>query len=701
MAKQIPDSVKNEIQTAYSTYLENKGFKARYGQRLMIAEIAKGLFDVDGSDRAISVVEAGTGTGKTIAYLLAALPVARQLGKKLVISTATVALQEQIVSKDLPDLAAHSGLEFSFSLVKGRGRYLCLSKLDLLLSNHQQQNPTQGLYEDELALRLDDDVHEFYQELGESYARGDWDGDRDSWVNEIDNQDWQLITTDHRQCTNRRCSHFSGCCFFRSRQGVDQATCVVANHDLVLSDLALGGGAILPPPEETIYIFDEGHHLADKALQHFSHRVRLKSTQSWLKQLTKNLSKMLKDLGNPDSLARTLEPVAALSENILRIQGDLIPLIDELQSQVSEQRSDQNYYRFVGGVVPDSVREFAVQLAGSYGRLFSVLDSAAETLKEAIDEPLLGISKDGAELWYPSLGRFLTRSESSWALWRDYAEASVAEGVPKARWLTSISNLEGEDTELSSSPILAAETLTKHLWDSCSGAVVTSATLTALGVFDRLMMRTGLPAHARFCRVPSPFDYSAATLNIPALKASPAEVEAHDEDVANTLVQLITKSDAVLVLFTSWRQLLSVQEKLSNTADLNILAQGMYSKQELLRKHKQRVADGQGSILFGLASFAEGVDLPGKLLTHVIIAKIPFSVPGDPVESALHEWVKQQGGDPFMDISVPDASVRLIQACGRLLRSETDSGMITVLDNRLLTRRYGQALLNSLPPFRR
>ncbi|MEH6811840.1 MAG: DEAD/DEAH box helicase, partial [Motiliproteus sp.] len=524
MAKQIPEAVKKEIQAAYSQYLDNKGFKARYGQRLMIAEIVKGLFGVDSEGSAISVVEAGTGTGKTIAYLLAAIPVARHLKKKLVISTATVALQEQIVSKDLPELAAHSGLEFSFALVKGRGRYLCLSKLDLLLNNHQQNNPTQGLYEDELALRLDDDGYEFYQELGESYARGDWDGDRDSWPTEIDNQDWQLITTDHRQCTNRRCSHFSGCCFFRSRQGVDQATCIVANHDLVLSDLALGGGAILPPPEETIYIFDEGHHLADKALQHFSHRVRLKSTQSWLKQLSKGLSKMLKDLGNPESLARTLEPVATLSENISRIQGDLIPLIDELQAQVSEQRSDRAYYRFVEGVVPDSVRDFAVQLAGSYGRLFSVLDSASETLKEAIDEPLLGVSREGAELWYPTLGRFLTRTEGSWALWRDYAEAGVSAGAPQARWLTSISGLDGEDTELSSSPILAADTLKKHLWESCSGAVVTSATLTALGVFQRLIMRTGLPEHARFCKVPSPFDYSAATLNIPALKASPAEV---------------------------------------------------------------------------------------------------------------------------------------------------------------------------------
>ncbi|MCW8885683.1 MAG: ATP-dependent DNA helicase DinG [Motiliproteus sp.] len=699
MSASIPEELKQQIQSAYSEYLENRGFRARYGQRLMIAEIVKGLLQKSGE--AISVVEAGTGTGKTVAYLLAALPVAAYLGKKLVVSTATVALQEQIVNKDLPDLAKHSGMTFSFDLVKGRGRYLCLSKLDNLLNNHQNTNPNQALYEDELDLRLDDQQHQLYQQLGEAYAKGDWDGDRDNWPDELDQQHWQTITTDHRQCTNRRCSHFSGCSFFRSRQGLEQADCIVANHDLVLSDLALGGGAILPEPEETIYIFDEGHHLSDKALQHFSFNLRLKSTQNWIKQLAKTLLRVQKEMKNPEVLARNLQPVEQLLETIKTLQDNLYPIVEQLQGSATAEQ-DSEYFRFTDGVVPEAITDLANQLAVVYGRLVSQLDSAAETLKEAIDDPLIGIPKESAENWFPVIGRLLSRAEASCALWRDYAQASVQTTVPQARWLKWLDGPEGSDTEPSSSPIVASDTLNKHLWDSCAGAVVTSATLTALGEFDRLIMRSGIPRGSRFSRVPSPFDYAtAAQLNIPNIQASPSDIQAHDEAVADTLEKVLSAEDAALVLFTSWRQMLSVQEKMADCEDLKILAQGMYSKQEVLRRHHKRIEEGKGSVLFGLASFAEGVDLPGKLLTHVVIAKIPFSVPGDPVESALHEWVRKRGGDPFMDISVPDASVKLIQACGRLIRSETDRGQITLLDNRLLTRRYGQALLNALPPFRR
>ena len=625
MTVAIPEALKQEVQQAYSRYISSKEYRARYGQRLMIAEIVKGLMTQNESNPAISVVEAGTGTGKTVAYLLAALPVAKHLGKKLVVSTATIALQEQIVLKDLPDLAQHSGMDFSYELVKGRGRYLCLSKLDMLLQNHESQNPSQALYEDELDLRLDDRTHTLYQELGESYAKGDWDGERDSWPKELDDGDWRPVTTDHRQCTNRRCSHFSGCCFFRSRQGLDKADCIVANHDLVLSDLALGGGAILPDPQETIYIFDEGHHLSDKALQHFSYRLRLRSTQSWLNQLPKTLGRLVKDLGNPDGLARKLSTVASLSESISQSLGSLLPVIESLQEDLINDDREKQHSRFVGGVVPDIVRESASQLAGLYNQIFSQLDATAEILKEAISEPLLGISKEGAERWYPTLGRMLARSESALALWRDYAVANPANATPKARWLTTIEGSEGSDIELACSPIVASETLKTHLWEPCAGAVVTSATLTALGEFQRLIMRTGLPESCRYSRVPSPFDYAnAARLNIPNLQASPSDTEAHDEAVANTIKQVILKEDAALVLFTSWRQMLRVQELLATAENLEIIAQGMYSKQEVLRRHKLRVDDGKGSVLFGLASFAEGVDLPGKYLTHVVIAKISF-----------------------------------------------------------------------------
>ena len=698
----IPDSLKQQIQQAYSRYLESRGLKPRYGQKLMIAEIVKGLLESEQSSP-IVVVEAGTGTGKTIAYLLAALPLAQHLGRKLVLSTATVALQEQIVLKDLPELQQHSGLSFDYALAKGRGRYLCLSKLDQWLQS-DAQNPTMALYEDELALRLEPQTLELYRNFADAYVKGSWDGERDSWPDEVSNDSWSGVTTDHRQCSNRRCSNFSACCFYKARSALDQADCIVVNHDLVMSDLALGGGAILPDPEESLYVFDEGHHLADKALNHFYHQLRIHSWQSWLKQLPKTLKRMLKEMREPDTLVRTvgaIEPlVADTLELIQQLELQLQPLLVEMPEDTG--RDNIRHLRFAGGVVPQGLLEMAQTLEPRARELLLQLDTLNEKLKEAISEPVQGIDRELAERWFPSAGRLLARAEAARALWRAMLAKDKPGQPPQARWLSLIERPEGDEIELSCSPILAAEQLQSSLWQRCAGAVVTSATLTALGQFEQLRLRSGIPAESRFAVVPSPFHHTqAAQLRVPDLKAAPTDPDAHDEAIADELERCLAKDQAALVLFSSWRQMLKVRDLLQPQLAQRVLAQGDCSKQELLKQHKQCVDRGEASVLFGLNSFAEGVDLPGDYLKHVVIAKIPFSVPGQPVEKALDEWIRAQGRDPFMELAVPDASVRLIQACGRLLRSETDTGQISILDNRLTTRRYGRALLDALPPFQR
>ncbi|MEH6651295.1 MAG: ATP-dependent DNA helicase DinG [Motiliproteus sp.] len=699
---QIPTELKEQIQQAYSKYLESRGLKARYGQKLMIAEIVKGLLETDQSPP-ISVVEAGTGTGKTIAYLLAAIPLAKHLGKKLVLSTATVALQEQIVLKDLPELLEHSGLSFDYALAKGRGRYLCLSKLDQALQNGDQ-NPNLALYDDELALQVEPKTLELYRSFADAYIKGTWDGERDSWLDELTSVEWSGVTTDHRQCSNRRCSNFSGCCFYKARQGLDQADCIVANHDLVMADLSLGGGAILPEPDETLYVFDEGHHLADKALSHFNHQLRLHSWRNWLKSLTKTGNRMLKELREPESLVRTLKPLESLVAGLLELLQRLDLPLQQMVAQIpdDDRNDDVRYVRFPDGVVPVEVLELAQQLEPRCRDLQLLLDSVTEKLKEAMAEPVHGIDQQLAERWFPTAGRLLARAEAARALWRGLVIKDKPGQPPHARWLSYHQSPEGEELELCCSPILAADTLNASLWQRCGAAVVTSATLTALGQFEQLKMRSGVPADSRFAIVPSPFHYAeAATLRLPQIKAAPNEVDAHDQQVAEELGRCLAPDQSALVLFTSWRQMFKVRELVKPALAERILAQGDSSKQQLLVQHKQRVDDGEGSVLFGLNSFAEGVDLPGDYLKHVVIAKIPFAVPGRPVEKALDEWIRGQGRDPFMEVAVPDASVRLIQASGRLLRSESDTGLITILDNRLTTRRYGRALLAALPPFKR
>jgi ATP-dependent DNA helicase DinG len=217
----LTDQLKQQIQRAYSQFLESKGMKSRYGQKLMIAEIARtlGAIALDDENRRttsghICVVEAGTGTGKTVAYLLPAIAIAKAMGKKLVVSTATVALQEQIVNKDLPELLRHSGLSFNFALAKGRGRYLCLSKLDNLLNEYESgMNPTRALYEDELP-SINAHAIKLYQTMMDALAGNRWNGERDTWPQALEQNEWQIITTDHRQCTGRRCSNVSSCSFF-------------------------------------------------------------------------------------------------------------------------------------------------------------------------------------------------------------------------------------------------------------------------------------------------------------------------------------------------------------------------------------------------------------------------------------------------------------------------------------------------------
>ena len=233
------DEVKNSIQETYRSLLAAYDHVPRYGQRLMIAEIVnslKPLFDETEARSPIVTIEAGTGTGKTLAYIVSIIPIAKALKLKVIISTATVALQEQIVIKDLPDILKGSNLDFSYALAKGRARYLCLSKLDLMLRSDESRNALSDLYGEET---VEFEGAPIYEQMSEALTSGSWDGDRDSWSTNLDNSVWSSVTIDSGQCVGPKCTHFRDCCFFQARDGLDQVDCVVSNHDLVLSDLAL------------------------------------------------------------------------------------------------------------------------------------------------------------------------------------------------------------------------------------------------------------------------------------------------------------------------------------------------------------------------------------------------------------------------------------------------------------------------------
>ncbi|MCG6657883.1 ATP-dependent DNA helicase DinG [Halomonas campisalis] len=703
----LDEALKGEIQAAYRRVLEAQGLTPRYGQRLMIAEIARTLSAIEAddagkrlSDEHVCVLEAGTGTGKTLAYLLAALPVAKARGKRLVIATATVALQEQVLHQDLPSLKAHSGLDFAYALAKGRGRYLCVARLEQALDG-VTGNPTLSLFEQSLVQEAGDGFKALVTEMAEAYGSGRWEGDRESWPEAVPDTDWRRLTIDHRQCTNRRCGHFAACAFFRARRDLESADIIVANHDLVLADLSLGGGVVLPPPGDCIYIFDEGHHLPDKALNHFTHRVGVAGALRWLGSLKKSLTELNQALAVQPALARLLatlpETVGALEPRL----GEAFALGHQLAGcpQGLGEDEESRQHRFAMGRVPEALRDHAATLLVGFAELARTLESMSDILRESLDpDKHTGLAREQAEAWLPLVALLHGRALEAHALWQAYAAQDEGGEAPQARWLM-LERISGEpELTFAASPVSAAPTLAKTLWGGCYGAVVTSATLTALGRFERLQERAGLANRYRYQRLPSPFDYSRAVLSVPREACDPADRDGHERAIVD-FVESLGEDEAVLVLFSSRAQLRAVEKALSPACRQRVLAQDRLPKRELIERHRGRVDEGEGSIIFGLASFAEGIDLPGDYLTHVVITRLPFAVPDDPVGATLAEWIESQGGNPFMRISVPDASIKLVQACGRLIRKEADRGRITLLDRRVLTRRYGRALLDALPPF--
>lgn len=697
----LNETLKEEIQTAYSRLLEEKGYRARHCQKSMIAEIARTLGTIP-EGNPVCVVEAGTGTGKTIAYAIATIPLAKQLKKKIVIATATVALQEQIIYQDLPDIRHHSGLDFSFALAKGRRRYLCLSRLDVAMAGAGSANQSLALFEEpgsrgspSVPDRADEEV---FDSMLNALGRGEWDGDRDSWPEEVNPNTWSRISTDHAQCTQRRCSHYENCYFYKAREDIHRVDCIVTNQDLVLSDLMMGGGAVLPDPEDTIYIFDEAHHLPDKAGNHFSHFLSVYSTKSWLQQIPTSLK-----LASAEIALISEYQIADTETLVSQLEGRLEEMAAVLQafSDDAEPEDGGWRYRFPQGQITAEIAGLATGLADNTERLTNVIDAVLQRIDETLEDTPPA-DRESIEQWLAATGSIASRLLAASGLWRNFSSEQLS--PPYARWISfqSGGQFEGMEIQLSSQPVSVAEELNERLWSRCAGAVLTSATLSVARDFTGFQASSGISADQNFKTLASPFRYQEqARLHIPRMNSDPGDAEMHTGELATVLPGLLEHESGSLVLFTSWRQMLRVHDEIDTDFVERVLMQGELSKMEILKRHKAQVDRGQASCIFGLASFAEGVDLPGDYCRHVVITKLPFSVPDDPVNATLSEWVEARGGNSFYDVMLPGAVLRVVQAAGRLLRTETDEGTVTILDRRIVQKSYGRIILDSLPPFAR
>ena len=695
----IDEGLQAEIRAAYQELTDSLNLVPRWGQRQMIAEVANALADPE-AETPIAVVEAGTGTGKTIAYLVSALPVARARGKKLVLASATVALQEQLLFRDLPDVMRHSGLTFDAVLAKGRGRYVCLLKLDHQLSD-QGADPLIPLYPDEFLGAGEELAGPILEEMIQALGDGSWDGDLDAWPEQLSPSVRRLITTDQSQCTGRRCPHIAQCSFFRAREGLEEADVIVTNHDLVLSDLRLGGGVILPAPEDSLYVFDEGHQLPAKCLNQFALRFHSGGTLQGLRDSERWLGASAEGW-----VAQGLDE--RLIPAMTSLVGDLIQRSEDIAEQLWQLLPDDDFeraeHRFPHGRIPADLREQAAGLVAQWDqlnreatRLEAALENSQPSGSSSADSAIAGAADPDLNL--ANAQGLVARAEQQLAVWRAFADAP-GEGEPGdgwARWCQHRGT--PQSVECQASPILPGELLHEALWQRAAGAVITSATLSALGTFERFRERSGVPDGARWKQVASPFDPRRATFCVPQMASEPGNPEAHTRELIDRIPGLIADDAGVLLLFTSRRQMEAVLEQIEQVLTHHVLVQDRMSKARLLDQHRMHIDAGEASAIFGLASFFEGIDLPGEYCRHVVIAKLPFAVPDDPIAAAHSELLEAQGRDPFMEISVPDAAQKLVQASGRLLRTEEDEGRVTLLDTRLLSRRYGRSILDSLPAF--
>ncbi len=695
----LSDKVKKTIRSAYKSIGENLvNFNPRKQQTFLIAEIAKTLAGNYNKQRKIITVEAGTGTGKSLAYSLGAIPLAKSRDKKVCIATATVALQEQLVDKDLPFLRKHSGLEFNYTLVKGRQRYVCRHKLSQAVAG---DNSSQTGFT--FAEKPNAQQQKLLVKLHSELVNNRWQGDLDSWPEPIPNHLWQAIQSDKHSCIKHHIDH-THCPFHKAREVIDDADVLIINHSLLLADLALGGGKILPPPEDTFYIIDEAHHLAKVTRDHASAQVSIKGAIDWLSKCSAIGDKMTKLITSQSAISPALK-LADDSHELLAELQKVLTFIDSNASHYFTKKTDkanideQQVVRFEHGIIPKQLRNSAEDLSELSKKCLAHSNKLYQLLMEAV--------KDGETKMYlaePLLaesGFVIQRLENFNTLWQMYASNDSQKGAPLARWLEK-TNVKRQDYCLSASPIEVGLTLENMLWSQCEGAVLCSATLLALNSFDHFRRQVGLQTNdgSQYQHVGSPFDYqNNAQLIIENMTHEPSSPE-FTEELITTLAKLIIPNAACLVLFSSYWQMEQVARALRDQG-LQLQVQGEQSRQSIIDQHKQRCDQHKASIVFGTQSFSEGLDLPGKYLTHLIITKLPFAVPTSPVEEAQAEYIVAKGGNPFMSLAVPETSKKLVQATGRLLRNEKDTGVITLLDKRLVTKRYGQQLLDSLPPYQR
>ncbi|ARD40794.1 ATP-dependent DNA helicase DinG [Edwardsiella ictaluri] len=686
----LSSALKTQISQWYKALAQQiPDFVTRPQQRKMIAEVARALSGIDARHL---VIEAPTGVGKTLSYLLPGIAISRAQQKPLVVSTANVALQDQIYTQDLP-LLRRIIPDLTFTAAFGRGRYVCPRNL-AALSEHQDGQGSLLLFIDDALQPGSEEERAQCRRLQEELESRRWDGLRDHLHDNLDDGLWAKMSTDRASCLNRSCSHFRHCPFFLARREIESADVVVANHALVMA--ALESESVLPPPKDLLLVLDEGHHLPDVARDALEMEGEITAlfVQGQIDMIVRHIEQC-------QAQYQPKNPPRLLGSGRLQAHTtELRQLLTDFDRAAAGLLAEQQQHRFILGQLPEALGELAQRLY----KLCDGLRGLSEFMMNDLQEKTGTHDALRVQRALLQMSRAFSYLEALSKLWR-LAALDQASNAPISKWLTQELSDGVHHRYLHCVGIRVCDQLERLLWRRIPHAVITSATLRSLNRFDRISELSGLNSQAgdRFVVLDSPFDHvHQGCLVIPQMTLEPtlAQEGEHLRQMAHLFraAWLRGEHTGMLVLFASQR---AMQTFLGFVPDLRLglLVQGDRPRYRLVEEHCRRVRAGTQSALVGLQSFAEGLDLKGELLTQVHIHKVAFPPVDSPVILTEGEWLKSHNRYPFEVQSLPGASFTLIQQVGRLIRSHACRGEIVIYDRRLLSKPYGSRLLAALPVF--